>query len=68
MATVPTRLVFMSTKNLRTDGLGGEVSIEQSVNDAYTLMTVNDYSPQDSDSPSRKAVDISNVRTGDQRI
>jgi hypothetical protein len=55
----------MSTKNVRTDGLPEP---QNDVEGSYTLMTINDYSPMDSDSPNRKATDVTNLRTGDQKM
>lgn len=69
MAT--TRQVWVSTSNVRTDGLPGDP--QNDVNNAYTLMSVTDYGPDDPASLStggvgRRAVDVTNVRTGDQKI
>jgi hypothetical protein len=71
MATVPTRFIYMSTKNVRTDGLPGDP--QNDVAGSYTLMLVNDYSPDDplvlaTGGPARRAVDLKTLRTGDQKM
>lgn len=70
MAVVPTRYIYMSTKNVRTDGLPEP---QNDVEGSYTLMLVNDQSPDDplvlsTGGPKRRAVDIKNLRTGDQKM
>jgi len=60
----------MSTKNVRTDGLPEP---QNDVEGSYTLMLVNDVVVNEEGasyggSPYRRAVDTTNLRTGDQKM
>jgi len=61
----------MSTKNVRTDGLPGDP--QNDVEGSYTLMLVNDIVLNEegvpyAGSPYRRAVDVTTLRTGDQKM
>jgi hypothetical protein len=69
--SIPTRAIYVSTKNVRTDGLPGDT--QNDVEGSYTLTTKTDYGvwePEQDLSNSvieRRAALVKVVRTGDQR-